>query len=108
MGDFRLMRSLGRGGFGEVFLGQASDGRQVAVKMLHANWAEDTDMRRRYSAEEEQARKVSGLCVAALVDADPEAAEPWIATEYIAGPTLQGADAADGPREGAEWAPREV
>src|SRR5699024_1423876 len=108
MGDFRLMRSLGRGGFGEVFLGQASDGRQVAVKMLHANWAEDADMRRRFSAEVEQARKVSGFCVAAIVDADPEAAEPWIATEYIEGPTLQRAVETDGPRGGAELQRLEV
>ena len=102
MGDFRLMRSLGRGGFGEVFLGQASDGRQVAVKMLHANWAEDADMRRRFSAEVEQARKVSGFCVAAIVDADPEAAEPWIATEYIEGPTLQNSVIEHGPRRGTD------
>ncbi|HIY40700.1 MAG TPA: protein kinase, partial [Candidatus Nocardiopsis merdipullorum] len=59
-------------------------------------------MRRRFSAEVEQARKVSGFCVAAIVDADPEAAEPWIATEYIEGPTLQSAVGTDGPREGAE------
>lgn len=101
-GDYSLVRSLGRGGFGEVFLGEAPDGRLAAVKVLHATWANDPDMRRRFTTEVEQARRVSGFCIAAIVDADPGAAEPWIATEYIDGPTLQAAVAQDGPSSGVE------
>src|SRR5699024_9263671 len=66
VGGYRLLRSLGRGGFGEVFLGEAEDGTRAAVKMLHANWAGDADRRRRFSAEEDQARKGSGVCVVAM------------------------------------------
>ncbi|WP_116247157.1 serine/threonine-protein kinase [Nocardiopsis sp. FIRDI 009] len=102
VGDFRLVRSLGRGGFGEVFLGEAPDGTRAAVKVLHASWAGDAEMRRRFTAEVEQARRVSGFCIAAILDADPEAEEPWIATEFIDGPTLHDAVAQDGPRSGAE------
>ncbi|MEV2277281.1 serine/threonine-protein kinase [Nocardiopsis sp. NPDC049922] len=102
VGDFRLARSLGRGGFGEVFLGEAPDGTRAAVKVLHASWAGDADMRRRFTAEVEQARRVSGFCIAAILDADPEAAEPWIATEFIDGPTLHDAVADTGPRTGVE------
>src|SRR5690625_3388913 len=102
VGGYRLLRSLGRGGFGEVFLGETEDGARAAVKVLHANWAGEDDMRRRFSAEVEQARKVSGFCVAAIVDADPEAAEPWIATEYIEGPTLQNSVIEHGPRRGTD------
>ncbi|WP_268643130.1 serine/threonine protein kinase [Nocardiopsis sp. EMB25] len=102
VGDFRLVRSLGRGGFGEVFLGESGDGTRAAVKVLHASWAGDAEMRRRFTAEVEQARRVSGFCIAAIVDADPEAEEPWIATEYIDGPTLQDAVAQGGPRTGVE------
>ncbi|MFW5419191.1 serine/threonine protein kinase [Nocardiopsis sp. CNT-189] len=102
VGDYRLVRRLGRGGFGEVFLGEAPDGRRAAVKLLHATWAGDADMRRRFAAEVEQARKVSGFCIAAILGADPEAERPWIATEYIDGPTLQDAVAEDGPRGGAD------
>ncbi|MFJ9557434.1 serine/threonine protein kinase [Nocardiopsis sp. NPDC101807] len=101
-GHYRLVRSLGRGGFGEVFLGEAPDGSRAAVKVLHATWAGDPEMRRRFTAEVEQARRVSGFCIAAILDADPEAAEPWIATEFIDGPTLQAAVAHDGPRAGVE------
>ncbi|MCP3013260.1 protein kinase [Nocardiopsis dassonvillei] len=101
-GKYRLVRSLGRGGFGEVFLGEDSDGGRAAVKILHASWAGDPEMRRRFSAEVEQARRVSGFCIAAILDADPGAAEPWIATEFIDGPTLQRAVATAGPRSGVE------
>ncbi|OOC57171.1 serine/threonine protein kinase [Nocardiopsis sinuspersici] len=101
-GNYRLVRSLGRGGFGEVFLGEAPDGSRAAVKLLHASWAGDPEMRRRFATEVEQARRVSGFCIAAILDADPAAREPWIATEFIDGPTLQEAVAQEGPRSGVE------
>ena len=102
VGPYRLTRSLGRGGFGEVFLGEAEDGTRAAVKLLHANWADDEDMRRRFTAEVDQARRVSGFCIAAILDADTLAEEPWIATEFIDGPTLQRAVVQNGPRRGDE------
>jgi hypothetical protein len=101
VGGFRLVRSLGRGGFGEVFLGERPDGTRAAVKLLHTAWSGDADMRRRFTAEVEQARRVSGFCIAAILDADPEAEQPWIATEYIEGPTLTRAVAENGPRTGS-------
>ncbi|MFE1168143.1 serine/threonine protein kinase [Nocardiopsis sp. NPDC058789] len=102
VGPYTLTRSLGRGGFGEVFLGEAEDGTRAAVKLLHANWSSDTDMRRRFAAEVDQARRVSGFCIATILDADPDAAQPWIATEFIDGPTLHRAVTVEGPRTGAE------
>lgn len=47
-------------------------------------------------------RRVSGFCVAAVLDADPDGPRPWIATEYIDGPSLRGSVRADGPRSGPE------
>ncbi|WP_193518779.1 serine/threonine-protein kinase, partial [Nocardiopsis kunsanensis] len=92
----------GRGGFGEVYLGEDEAGRLAAVKVLHASWAGDTEMRRRFATEVDQARRVSGFCIASILDADPDADEPWIATEYIDGPTLQTAVDVEGPRTEAD------
>ena len=102
LGGFRIERSLGRGGFGEVYLAEDDSGRLAAVKVLHASWAGDTDMRRRFATEVDQARRVSGFCIASILDADPDADEPWIATEYIDGPTLQTAVDVEGPRTEAD------
>ena len=102
VGRYRLVRRLGRGGFGEVFLGEAQDGTRAAVKVLHATWSGDQEMRRRFAAEVEQARSVGGSYVAEILDAAPDADRPWIATEYIDGPTLQRAVFEDGPRTGAD------
>ena len=102
IGGYRLLRSLGRGGFGEVFLGEAEDGGRAAVKLLHVSWSGDQDMRRRFAAEVEQARRVSEFCVARILDADLEAEQPWIASEYIDGPTLQDSVQTEGPRSGSE------
>ncbi|WP_040698675.1 protein kinase domain-containing protein, partial [Nocardiopsis kunsanensis] len=100
VGGFRILRPLGRGGFGEVYLGEDEAGRLAAVKVLHASWAGDTEMRRRFATEVDQARRVSGFCIASILDADPDADEPWIATEYIDGPTLQDSVTKEGPRSG--------
>src|SRR5690625_2680276 len=102
LGGFRIERSPGRGGFGEVYLGEDESGRLAAVKVLHASWAGDTDMRRRFATEVDQARRVSGFCIASILAADPDADEPWIATEYIDGPTLQTAVDVEGPRTEAD------
>ena len=102
IGGYRLLRSLGRGGFGEVFLGETEDGSRAAVKLLHVSWAGDQDMRRRFAAEVEQARRVSEFCVARILDADLEAERPWIASEFIDGPTLQDSVQEEGPRSGSE------
>ena len=102
VGRYRLVKRLGRGGFGEVFLGEAEDGTRAAVKLLHATWSGDQEMRRRFAAEVEQARSVGGSYVAEILDAAPDADRPWIATEYIDGPTLQWAVSEDGPRTGTD------
>ncbi|MFV2197581.1 serine/threonine protein kinase [Nocardiopsis sp. LOL_012] len=102
IGGYRVVRPLGKGGFGEVFLCQAPDGSPAAVKLLHATFSGDEETRRRFTAEVEQARRVSGFCIASILDADPEAARPWVATEFIDGPTLHAAVAKDGPRTGAD------
>ncbi|MFW5419128.1 serine/threonine protein kinase [Nocardiopsis sp. CNT-189] len=102
VGGFRLVREIGSGGFGSVHLGEDSSGRQAAVKLLHPHLAKDARVRRYFARELDSMRQVQGFCLAEVLDADAEAARPWIATEYIKGPTLEEDVRDRGPRTGGE------
>ncbi|MGI5208113.1 WD40 repeat domain-containing serine/threonine protein kinase [Spirillospora sp. CA-108201] len=89
IGPYRLEGRLGAGGMGEVFLGVSAGGRRVAVKVVRAEHLDRPEFRVRFAREVEAARKVGGFYTAQVVDADPEADEPWMATAYIPGPSLR-------------------
>jgi serine/threonine protein kinase len=97
IGKYVLLGRLGSGGMGEVFLGRSLAGRLVAVKVIHSMLARDRDFRARFAREVVAARLVSGAFTAPVIDADPEAALPWLATSYIAGPSLAQAVGEHGP-----------
>jgi outer membrane protein assembly factor BamB len=73
---------------GRVFLGRIEDGPLVAIKVIHRSFAEDPVFRQRFRREVAVAATVTGPYAAALVKADPDALPPWLATEYMPGPTL--------------------
>ncbi|MFF1492498.1 serine/threonine-protein kinase [Streptomyces sp. NPDC058304] len=87
-GPYRLLAELGRGGMGRVLLGAAPDGRLVAVKQVHARLADDDGFRVRFRREVAASRKVSGAFTAAVLDADADADAPWLASVFVAGPSL--------------------
>jgi serine/threonine protein kinase/DNA-binding beta-propeller fold protein YncE len=97
VGPYRLRGVLGSGGFGRVFLGQSADDRQVAIKVIRADRAADPEFLVRFRREVAAARKVSGRFTAQVIDADVDAAEPWLATAYVTGPSLAEAVARHGP-----------
>ncbi|MFD3502202.1 protein kinase [Streptomyces sp. NPDC058678] len=88
IGGYKLVDRLGAGGMGAVYRGRSRSGREVAVKVVHAQYAEDAVFRTRFRQEIEAVRKVSGVFTAPVVDADPEAARPWMATQYVPGWSL--------------------
>ncbi|MFJ2558316.1 MULTISPECIES: PQQ-binding-like beta-propeller repeat protein [unclassified Streptomyces] len=102
IGGYPLEARLGSGGMGTVFLGRTSSGRPVAIKLIHQQFAGDDEFRIRFRQEVAAARRVSGAFTAAVVDAAPEAEQPWMATTYIEGQTLAQRIAAEGPLNGAE------
>ncbi|MFF4315093.1 PQQ-binding-like beta-propeller repeat protein [Streptomyces sp. NPDC001507] len=87
-GHYRLESCLGSGGMGVVHLARSTSGLKLAVKVVHAQYAKDREFRGRFRQEVAAARKVSGAFTAPVVDADPEAERPWMATLFIPGPTL--------------------
>ncbi|MGV9323405.1 serine/threonine-protein kinase [Streptomyces sp. NPDC003660] len=87
-GHYRLESRLGSGGMGVVHLARSGSGMRLAVKVVHAEFARDDEFRGRFQQEVAAARRVSGAFTAPVVDADPEADRPWMATLFIPGPTL--------------------
>lgn len=104
LGGYRLVALLGEGGMGRVHLGRAASGRLVAVKTVHEHLAADPQFRERFRREAAAARSVAGPFTAAVLDADPVAVRPWLATEFCTGPTLTGAVSALGPLASGELA----
>jgi outer membrane protein assembly factor BamB len=88
VGEFRLRARLGAGGMGQVFLATSPGGRMVAIKVIHPELARDSEFVRRFRAEVEAARRVSGMYTAPVVAAGVEDWPPWLATAFVPGPSL--------------------
>ncbi|GLZ14146.1 hypothetical protein Acsp04_43810 [Actinomadura sp. NBRC 104425] len=97
VGPYRVVARLGAGGMGQVFLGRSPSGRTVAIKIIHPGMAEEPAYRARFQREIIAARAVSGAYTAPVVDADPDADPPWLATVFLRGMPLQDAVATHGP-----------
>ncbi|MCX5405453.1 serine/threonine-protein kinase [Streptomyces sp. NBC_00335] len=87
-GQYRLESVLGSGGMGVVHLATSESGLKLAVKIVHPQHAVDPEFRARFRQEVAAARRVSGAFTAPVVDADPDAERPWMATLFIDAPTL--------------------
>ncbi|MFD3575906.1 PQQ-binding-like beta-propeller repeat protein [Streptomyces sp. NPDC058644] len=103
-GGFRIVAPIGEGGMGRVRLARSASGRLAAVKTVHEHLAADPEFRERFRRETVAARAVVGPFTAAVLAADPDAAQPWLATEFCAGPGLTAAVAAHGPLGAADLA----
>jgi hypothetical protein len=97
VGPYVLLGRLGAGAMGRVYLGRSAAGRLVAVKTIRPEYAEEADFRARFAQEVAAARRVSGVFTAAVVAADAEAHVPWLATAYVAAPSLDRLVQACGP-----------
>ncbi|MFC9760055.1 serine/threonine protein kinase [Streptomyces sp. NPDC056921] len=89
LGDFRPVARLGEGGMGQVFIAFSPGGQPAAVKVIRPEFARDAEFGRRFEREVRAAQKVRGAHLAPLLDADPHAEQPWLATGFVAGPTLR-------------------
>ena len=104
VGVYRLRFRLGAGGMGRVFLGFSPAGRAVAVKVVHPELARDPEFVHRFRREVRAAEAVSGAYTAPVVAAGPDDDPPWLATAFVAGPSLADLIEQAGPLpEAAVW-----
>ena len=91
IGPYLLVTQLGSGAMGRVFLGTDADGRQAAVKVVRSDLADIPAFRKRFTRELQVAERIHSPRIAEIYNAQTEGARPWLATEYVPGPTLQDA-----------------
>ena len=101
VGRYRILRRLGEGGMGVVYLAETPLGERVAVKLIHRHLAADADFRRRFRREVDAARRVAPFSTAAVLDAEVDGRTAYLVTEYVPGPTLLEAVRTRGPLSGS-------
>ncbi|TXS38986.1 serine/threonine-protein kinase [Streptomyces sp. OR43] len=97
IGPYVLLGRLGAGGMGRVYLARSEGGRTVAVKVVHAEHVADPQFRARFRREVDAARRVGERYTAPVLDAEPDAESPWIATGYVPGLSLEQVVRGHGP-----------
>lgn len=97
IGHYRVLRSLGRGGQGAVYLAVAPNGVRVAVKVLH-DLVDDT-ARARFGREVDAARRVATFSTARVLDVSITGQFAYIVSEYVEGPSLEQLVRKHGPRD---------
>jgi serine/threonine protein kinase len=95
-GKYRIVRMLGRGGMGIVYLAEhILLGRQRALKFISSELSQDAAFLRRFRREAQAAIDLQHPNVVQVVDLDQaEDGSPYIAMEYVEGPDLRHALAA--------------
>jgi eukaryotic-like serine/threonine-protein kinase len=88
VGRYRLVARLGAGGMGVVYLAETPDGHPVAIKVLRPELADNPEFRTRFGREVAALARVQGICTVRVIEADTEAPEPFLVTEYADGPSL--------------------
>jgi len=99
LGRYQVVKRLGAGGMGDVFLARDGDGRPVAIKVIRPEFAHDDEFRARFRSEVNRARQVPPFCTAEVLDADPDHATPYLVVEFVDGPSLAEVVAEQGPLE---------
>ncbi|MBL9122119.1 MAG: serine/threonine protein kinase [Planctomycetaceae bacterium] len=89
LGDYRLLRRLGRGAMAEVYLAeQASLRRQVAIKVLKRDLASDANYIRRFQLEAQAAAALVHANIVQIHEVGCVDGIHYIAQEYVPGRNL--------------------
>ncbi len=106
VGPYTMLRVLGEGGMGRVFLARGLGMRLFAVKTIRPHLAHDADFRKRFVLEAQAAQRVNGVFTAPVVGVSGEDEQvPWLATAFVPAPALEEVVARCGvlPERGLWW-----
>lgn len=102
LGGWRINGRLGEGGFGTVFLAEKG-AQKAAIKVIRQEFVQEDDARRRLATEADVLSKLSDPSIGKIIDSDLSGEFPWIATEFINGPTLEDKVKYEGPLKDLAW-----
>jgi hypothetical protein len=89
VGPYRIERLLGRGGFSDTFLAQhGTTGQEVALKVPHLHRADDAEFRARFHQEAQLGARLIHPNLVRILDPGQVTGRPYLAMEYLPGPTL--------------------
>ncbi|WP_425544504.1 protein kinase domain-containing protein, partial [Actinomadura kijaniata] len=97
VGGYRVLARMEASGRGWVYLATTDSGRRLAVWVVRPEALRDPVFRERFRKDMAAARRVGGRRVAPVVDFHADAPQPWVATEYVAGPSLAQVVVESGP-----------
>ncbi|MBR8745361.1 serine/threonine-protein kinase, partial [Nocardiopsis sp. MG754419] len=100
LGPFRVLGRLGSGGMGVVYAALDGRDRRAAVKCVHRSHIADREFRARFAREVRLVRRVRAPGLPTFLGADTGSDLPWLATEYVPGPTLDQYVRRSGPLHG--------
>ncbi|AXK35565.1 serine/threonine protein kinase [Streptomyces armeniacus] len=100
VGRYRILARVGTGGMATVYLGRSRGGRAAAVKVMHAEFAREPEFRERFRYEVGVTTAAGGAYSPPVLGADPDAAVPWMATEFLPSVSLREAVERYGPLPG--------
>jgi serine/threonine protein kinase len=90
IGGYKLIRRIGEGGMGEVYLAeQLTMHRTVALKILHNKWADDEEFRKRFLLEARAAGKLSHQNLIQVYDVGKYQGKYYFSMEFIDGVTVE-------------------
>ncbi|TCC53343.1 serine/threonine protein kinase [Kribbella capetownensis] len=105
VGPYRLIRRLGQGGMGVVYLAEGPERQEVALKVLRPHVAHDPIARARLQREATTLQKVSHPGVAGILDHDLEGDQPYLVTRFVPGRPLDEQVDDRGPLTPRKWLP---
>ncbi|MBZ4376210.1 protein kinase [Corallococcus sp. AS-1-6] len=89
MGSFRLVRRVGRGGMGSVYLAEhVSIGSRVAVKVLHEHLTRYPELVQRFHAEARAVNLIGHENIVSIFDLNASAPRPYLIMEFLEGAPL--------------------